>query len=213
MLQISGFFLKEERVQLQRVHYLHVGIGRCCAQNDLYTSLPLEPIQPRIIQNQFHKSLINYYWSIYAAEVPSCELLGFFTSIFSTDKRMLIFFLCTLSARRSKSLESPCSAWLGFEQSLSLQPQAWPQRVCLLPESGAGILINPHFQQQPEGAAGWARCCLMQMKCALVGIQLHSFSLLNIMHLDDTVVSVLMRCIFTAVKSVFLPALSAQHPH
>lgn len=33
------------------------------------------------------------------------------------------------------------------------------------------------------------------------------------MHFDDTVVSVLMRCILTAVKTVFLPALSTQDPH
>lgn len=129
------------------------------------------------------------------------------TSIFCVDKKILTL-CCILSARRSKCLESPCPAWLGFGQSLSLTTAS-----CSLPEQRAGILINPHFQQQPNGAAGWARCCLMQMNCALVGIQLHSFSLLNIMHLDDTVVRVLMRCIFTAVKSVFLPALSAQHPH
>lgn len=43
----------------------------------------------------------------------------------------------------------------------------------------------------------------VQMNCALVGIQLHDFSLLHIVHFDDAVVSALMRCVSTAVKLYF----------
>lgn len=44
---------------------------------------------------------------------------------------------------------------------------------------------------------------MLQMNGALVGIQLHDFSLLHIMHSDDAMVSALMRCVLTAVKLYF----------